>query len=323
MSHSCSVPSTIPVSIASPQTRPTSSTDGGSLLDSKQKHPDALPVRKASGTGLFGGFVGLSPLIVIITTDYRLFPDTEIKTLDAAKDTERLNGLIQTIPFVSREVLHTACHRRFTKARAVKMLDSVRPSPLPKLVYLGGHANLSLDGESFEYIPDDYTKSDPSRIISSTQLREMLVDSNGSHPTKMILITDFCYSFNFLRLPWTLWKRGGEYFWEKSEESTSGTWNEENKILHFAAGSKGASTYTFDSAGSLFLREFCNAEHVGGVGKSLSNRMSTIQRGILEYCHAHHSDAPGVRVHQHPQLYASHPFDLDEPATLAELLRSL
>ncbi|QRV85053.1 hypothetical protein RhiJN_13069 [Ceratobasidium sp. AG-Ba] len=57
MSHSRSVPSTIPVSIASTQTRPTADrpTDGGSLPDSKQKSPDALPVRKASGTGLFGG----------------------------------------------------------------------------------------------------------------------------------------------------------------------------------------------------------------------------------------------------------------------------
>ncbi|QRV85052.1 hypothetical protein RhiJN_13068 [Ceratobasidium sp. AG-Ba] len=79
----------------------------------------------------------------------------------------------------------------------------------------------------------------------------------------MILITDFCYSFNFLvylgRFGSVVGNTSG-----KNEESISGTWNEENKILaHFAAGSKGASTYTFDSAGSLFLREFCNAEHVG------------------------------------------------------------
>ncbi|KAG9102312.1 hypothetical protein FS749_007195 [Ceratobasidium sp. UAMH 11750] len=127
-------------------------------------------------------------------------------------------------------------------------------------------------------------------------------------------------------LPWTLRRAAdGKFFWEKSEGYVPGVWSEDHKILQFASGEKGAATYSF-KCGSIFTREFYNAEHTGeNSGKapvSLSRRMELIRNGVNKFLEAYNSKN-GMAVHQVPQAYASHQFDLDDLNTLPSLLHSL
>ncbi|KAG8745063.1 hypothetical protein FRC10_008915 [Ceratobasidium sp. 414] len=103
----------------------------------------------------------------------------------------------------------------------------------------------------------------------------------------------------------------GEFFWEQSEDYVPGTWNHDHKILQFASGERGATTYSFGSCGSIFNREFYNAEHTGENSAkapvSLSRRMELICDGANGFLEAY-SSKNGSVVRQVPQAYASHPF---------------
>ncbi|KAG8778386.1 hypothetical protein FRC12_024998, partial [Ceratobasidium sp. 428] len=159
-----------------------------------------------------------------------------------------------------------------------------------------------------------------SQGIKSNDLSRLLVNLTSPLPVNLTLITDFCYAFNFLSLPYTLRRNSdGSYFWDDSAEYSGRAWNPEHKILHFTGGAKGAATTSFKSTGSLFTREFYNA----GVGMDLplSQRMDTIQKGVDRFF-GEYNEKRKVNLQQEIQLYSSHKFDLSNPASLTNLLGS-
>ncbi|KAG8773976.1 hypothetical protein FRC12_002203, partial [Ceratobasidium sp. 428] len=159
-----------------------------------------------------------------------------------------------------------------------------------------------------------------SQGIKSNELGRLLVDLASPLPVNMTLITDFCYAFNFLFLPYTIRRNSdGNYFWDDSAEFSGRTWNPEHKIVHFTGGAKGASTTSFKSTGSLFTREFYNAGT--GTDLSLSQRMDTIQKGVDQFL-GEYNKTRKVNLQQEIQLYSSHKFDLSNPTSLTNLLGS-
>ncbi|KAG9083121.1 hypothetical protein FRC06_004692 [Ceratobasidium sp. 370] len=269
------------------------------------------------------------------TSDYRnsagSSQDDGLKPMDSIEDIRRIYDLIQSFPIVPKESFRCALNDRFTRSNLVNRLTELRRLLGPRFYYLGGHADWCGERREFDYLFGHNAKSGnvnhAAQRISATELGALLVDPTSPIPVQMILITDFCNSFNFLRLPWVLQGTAdGKFFWERSEDYVPGVWNDDHKILQFASGEKGAITYSFGSCGSIFTREFYNAEHTGeGSAKapvSLSKRMSLIRDGMNTFIAAYNSKN-SLAIRQIPQAYASHPFDLDCPSTLPDLLRRL
>jgi hypothetical protein len=258
--------------------------------------------------------------------------DDELKPMTSERDIQRMHGLIRSFLMVSKGSFRHALNKQFTKSKLTNELTELRRLSSPRFYYLGGHAEWREEQGDFDYIFGHDAKtgnvSNPARRLSSKELSELLIDPASPIPIQMILITDFCSSFNFLRLPWTLQRAAdGKFFWEQSSGYVPGTWNDDHKILQFASGERGAATYSFESCGSIFNREFYNAEHTGeNSGVSLSRRMELIYGGInrfLEEYNLKKDLKKGSAIRQVPQVYASHQFDLDRPSTLPNLLLSL
>ncbi|KAG9124919.1 hypothetical protein FRC07_009730 [Ceratobasidium sp. 392] len=203
--------------------------------------------------------------------------------MDSKLDIRRMLDLARTkFHFTSDKNIIHVLNKHLTNKTLIKKLQALGSAPGSKFVYVGGHA--TWDGQEFTYLPVDYAKGGNSddmtpQGITSKELGRLLAD--GSAPRiNMILVTDFCYAFNFLFLPYVLRKSNGSYFWEESQEFVSCTRKPEHIILHFTGGDKGCTTNSFVNIGSLFAREFYNAE--GEAAKadrplSLSERMEKMQ----------------------------------------------
>ncbi|KAG8678264.1 hypothetical protein FRC09_019978, partial [Ceratobasidium sp. 395] len=235
-----------------------------------------IPHRKLSdslyGTGL-SVFIATSDYTGLSWSDSKPSEVRESMEMNSVLDARRVADLARG----SRSLLNlsSALDKDLTKKTLIKRLTRFQSGHGPKLVYIGGHA--TLDGQDFTFLPVDCVNgtNNSSQGIKSNELGRLLVDLASPLPVNMTLITDFCYAFNFLFLPYTIRRNSdGNYFWDDSAEFSGRTWNPEHKIVHFTGGAKGASTTSFKSTGSLFTREFYNAGT--GTDLSLSQRMDTI-----------------------------------------------
>ncbi|KAG8723456.1 hypothetical protein FRC09_003262 [Ceratobasidium sp. 395] len=218
----------------------------------------------------------------------------------------------------SRLNFHSALDGDLTKKTLTKRLTRFRSGHEPKFIYISGHA--TSDGQDFTFLPIDCVNDagNSSQGIKSNELGRLLVDLASPLPVNMTLVTDFCYAFNFLSLPYVLRRNSdGSYFWDDSAEFSSHAWSPEHKILHFTSGATGASTTIFEGTGSLFTREFYNA----GVDTdlSLSQRMDTIQKGVDQSL-GEYNRKRKLNLQQEIQLYSSHKFDLNNPTSFTDLL---
>ncbi|KAG8679516.1 hypothetical protein FRC08_016936, partial [Ceratobasidium sp. 394] len=218
--------------------------------------------RQGSSSRLSNSLYGHSPAAFVGTSDYRnsVGPsqDNGIKPMNSREDIDRMFDLIRSFPGVPEHNLRYALNQEFTKSNVVNYLTALRRLPGPRLYYLGGHADWCEERGEFDYLFSHDIKNskvnDPPQSISSTELSGLLVDPASPIPIQMILITDFCYSFNLLRLPWALRRTtDGKYLWEKSEHYVPGARANGHRILQFASGEKGAVTYSF-KRGSIFTR---------------------------------------------------------------------
>ncbi|KAG8679590.1 hypothetical protein FRC08_016881, partial [Ceratobasidium sp. 394] len=218
--------------------------------------------RQGSSSRLSNSLYGHSLATFVGTSDYRhsagSSQDNSLKPMNSSEDIARMFDLIQSFPGVPEHNLRYALNQEFTKSNVVKYLTELRPLPGPRLYYLGGHAEWCGERGEFDYLFNHDIKNskvnDPPQSISSTELSGLLVDQASPIPIQMILITDFCHSFNLLRLPWALRRTtDGTYLWEKSEHYVPGARANGHRILQFASGEKGAATYSFKH-GSIFTR---------------------------------------------------------------------
>ncbi|KAG9079105.1 hypothetical protein FRC06_007951, partial [Ceratobasidium sp. 370] len=240
---STSAPTASPVQedpCASPgQARGLATQDPSSGMDAAvRKHPTRSS-SQVSSSGLSSTLYGRALVAFMGTSDYRnsaaSSQDDGLKPMKSREDIERVSDLIQSFPIVPKESFRCALNKQFTKSNLVNHLTELRQLFGPRFYYLGGHADWCGERREFDYLFGHNAKNGnvnhAAQRISATELGALLVDLTSPIPVQMILITDFCNSFNFLRLPWILQRAAdGKFFWEKSEDYVPGAWNDDHKI---------------------------------------------------------------------------------------------
>lgn len=175
--------------------------------------------------------------------------------------------------------------------------------------------NVVYDG--IEYRTYDCYMDDPPRGLTCSDLYHMFLPSLDSdrEPTRRLVLTDFCFGYNFNRLRYTLKIiPGSPPCWIECPGWITDTRRPETDILvHFAASASDQQAYESNPGGGFFTQGFCkfmtrpmtlpnllNAVRID-VEKSTRNAMRLNGLGGMQ---------------QVPEIYSSHCLDLKDANTM-------
>lgn len=267
--------------------------------------------------GLLGSLhgVGLDNQVeaFIVTNEYRDSPIGAIQQfdkedwLDGNGDRGSMRKLFARNRFPDEKV-EIASNELATRSNIMNVRPRLANS---NVVFIQGHTQFissdvdpAVDGQCTQYMTQDFHMHDPPQGLTCDDLCEMFYPWN-SEPTRRLVLTDTCYSYNFNELQYCLDidSRSSPDWIEFPDWDETFSRPEGDILMHFAAGSPDQQAH--ESNGGFFTNGFCKAMEIP---RTLPDLLKTVRSDVENsMCNPHLRGKLQV-----PQIYSSYDFDLDD-----------
>ncbi|KAF8593159.1 hypothetical protein BDV93DRAFT_265938 [Ceratobasidium sp. AG-I] len=182
------------------------------------------------------------------------------------------------------------------------------------VVFVQGHAQYRFpvpdpirDNPGIEYLTYDFHMSDPPQGLACNTISNMFIPSGDGGPTRRLFLSDFCLGYNLNDLQYVLEVTAGSVDWVESP-----CWDldlvrdDDDLLVHFAAGSPGQPVHESDVSGGFFTQGFCRAMEIP---RTLPDLLTTVRNDVGNSLSSNNRD-PTLQI---PQIYSSRRLDVDDP----------